>query len=78
MVNIITGIIKKAFDIALGIILWPFKFVLSLVTKVIAIILAIAIILILTAGGMYYIGDITSFEVLINTFFEMLANQILG
>jgi hypothetical protein len=78
MVNIITNILKKAFSMVLNFILWPFKFVLSLATKILSMILAVIIIVLIIAAGMYYIGDITSFESLINTLFDIISNQLLG
>lgn len=78
MINIITDTFKKALLMVLNFILWPFRFILSLATKIISIIIAVIIIVLLTAAGIYYIGDITSFESLINTFFEILSNQLLG
>lgn len=77
MIGIVKDIFKKSIGMVISLILWPFRFMISLATKLIATVIAIFIIILLTWAGIYYIGDITSFESLVTIIIEKFADQLL-
>lgn len=76
ILRIINGIIKKALRWTLSLILLPFRLVLSFISKVLATIFSLIFLAFIIFGLIYYVGEITSIQELINVIADLIISNI--